>query len=351
MFEKVNTAVIGGGTHGEWSHINPLLKLPDHCNLTMIAENRPERRNELRRRGDLQQVELVDGWEKVLENQEVEAVVVATGDELHIPIAHAAIHAGMHILGEKPLATNREEYEELKELLRIAKANNRVFMPCNPKEFAGPWERLNAFVRDRQQLETLGGFIKGGVGDFGRVLALISSSHYTGPDTKKAGMHGSMAEDKLNHDVMSLLRMVDGIEAFESASMLINTDRRYSATLTTSSGVELHSRVRRTMKRPPKGERGIYREMALVEFEEGSLALDALAATLTLTYRNRQPLTITSDDFKTTYDKMFAASNRHFLECVRDPSKQEITDHMKLLSTIAAIAIVEAGTKTIPIRV
>jgi predicted dehydrogenase len=52
-------------------------------------------------------------------HSDVEAVILAVPDRLHVPLAHAAIEAGKHVLVEKPVATSVGDAESLSEgLLR-----------------------------------------------------------------------------------------------------------------------------------------------------------------------------------------------------------------------------------------
>ncbi|MGK3945125.1 Gfo/Idh/MocA family protein [Streptomyces sp. RP5T] len=54
--------------------------------------------------------------EEMLDDDAVEAVIVAVPDRLHLPLASQALHAGKHVLVEKPLAGTVEEAEQLQQL-------------------------------------------------------------------------------------------------------------------------------------------------------------------------------------------------------------------------------------------
>lgn len=53
-------------------------------------------------------------YDAMLADPEVEAVIIATADALHVPAARRALGAGKHVLCEKPLATAVEEAESLR---------------------------------------------------------------------------------------------------------------------------------------------------------------------------------------------------------------------------------------------
>lgn len=72
--------------------------------------------------------------EQMLDDPQVEAVIVATADQFHVPLCLQAISAGKPVLVEKPLGVNIEECEQLKAAAAKSKAaiqigNNRRFDP------------------------------------------------------------------------------------------------------------------------------------------------------------------------------------------------------------------------------
>lgn len=64
-------------------------------------------------------------FEEVLADEGVEAVAIATPASTHAPIGRAALHAGRHVLLEKPLAASTEEAAEL---VRLADEYGRTLM-------------------------------------------------------------------------------------------------------------------------------------------------------------------------------------------------------------------------------
>lgn len=70
----------------------------------------------------------------MLADPQVEAVIVAVADQFHVPRAAQALHAGKHVLVEKPLGVAVEECEELQHLaagmgLVAQVGNNKRFDP------------------------------------------------------------------------------------------------------------------------------------------------------------------------------------------------------------------------------
>jgi predicted dehydrogenase len=71
---------------------------------------------------------------RMLADPQVEAVLVATADQYHVPLTLQALAAGKHVLVEKPLGVSIEECEELRRRVRQAGlvlqvGNNRRFDP------------------------------------------------------------------------------------------------------------------------------------------------------------------------------------------------------------------------------
>jgi predicted dehydrogenase len=60
-------------------------------------------------------------FDELLVDPEVQSIHLATPNRLHYPMAKAALHAGKHVLCEKPLAMTSAESAELVELARGAK--------------------------------------------------------------------------------------------------------------------------------------------------------------------------------------------------------------------------------------
>ena len=55
------------------------------------------------------------GWERVVEREDIDAVLICTPPKTHFPIATAAMRSGKRVLCEKPLAMNSREAKEMLE--------------------------------------------------------------------------------------------------------------------------------------------------------------------------------------------------------------------------------------------
>ena len=83
-------------------------------------------------------------YHELLANPELEAVIVATPDQLHKDICIAAANAGKHILVEKPIASTIEDGEEM---IAVAKENNVKLMVGFTLRFVPHYVQAREIIR------------------------------------------------------------------------------------------------------------------------------------------------------------------------------------------------------------
>jgi len=93
-------------------------------------------------------------WDEMLERETLDAAVVAVPTRFHLPAGLAALEHGLHVLIEKPIATNLDEG---RRLVAAAARSNRVFA-------VGHIERFNPAVRELQR--------RVAAGEIGRIFQL-----------------------------------------------------------------------------------------------------------------------------------------------------------------------------------
>jgi len=102
--ERVRVAVIGvggqGGNHAEW------WSDMDDCELVAVCDVDPEHRNEVAEDTDSKPVE---DYRRIMDDDSIDAVSIATPDHWHTPVALAALMAGKHVYVEKPCCHNIRE--------------------------------------------------------------------------------------------------------------------------------------------------------------------------------------------------------------------------------------------------
>ena len=115
---KKNVVVVGYGTMGEW-HAKRAMNsdVVDLIGIYDIDEKRVERANE---RG----IYTYPSFEAVLNDGKVDAIVIATPNDLHKPLAVEAMKNGKHVISEKPASVSSAD---LTEMIEASKKYGRVF--------------------------------------------------------------------------------------------------------------------------------------------------------------------------------------------------------------------------------
>lgn len=112
MAEKVRVGIISTSW---WAEMMLLPSLKSHASAEVVAicgRNR-ERANEIAKNYDIPEV--FSDYKEMIDKGALQAVVVASPDDLHYSMTMYALEAGLHILGEKPLAMNAKQAREMYE--------------------------------------------------------------------------------------------------------------------------------------------------------------------------------------------------------------------------------------------
>src|SRR5262249_2716093 len=126
VFAVVGVKGMGGG------HLHDLMGKGDEAKDNLSKDNiavgaicdvwEKARRNG-QKTGKLSDDQVYTDYRKMLENKDIDAVVVATPDHTHAPIAIAAMEAGKHVYIQKPMTRTVEEAFKVHE---VAKRTKRV---------------------------------------------------------------------------------------------------------------------------------------------------------------------------------------------------------------------------------
>lgn len=105
----IRTAIAGFGLSGRIFHA-PFLAADPRYTLARVYERASGHARE-----EYPDVEIVHTFEELL-TDDIELVIVATPNQLHVPMARQALAAGKHVVVEKPLAASSQEALELARL-------------------------------------------------------------------------------------------------------------------------------------------------------------------------------------------------------------------------------------------
>jgi predicted dehydrogenase len=139
--QPLGVAVVGCGYWGV-NYIRILSELPD-VRLAAACEPRRERLDEIGRR--FPEAHGVSSIEALLERDDVDAIVVATGASTHYEVTRRCLEAGKHVLVEKPLAT---DVASGAELVRVADDLGLVLMVGHTFVYNPAVARIKAYVDD-----------------------------------------------------------------------------------------------------------------------------------------------------------------------------------------------------------
>ena len=124
MPERVRVGVIGTSWYADMMHL-PNLKSHPRAELAAICGRNRERAEEMARKYEIPRV--FTDYRELIEEGDLDAVVVATPDDLHHPMTMAALDAGLHVLCEKPMALNAGQAGEMYDKAEAAGVKHMVF--------------------------------------------------------------------------------------------------------------------------------------------------------------------------------------------------------------------------------
>lgn len=130
MSSKVRIAIIGAGLVSDFHHV-PGIKLDSRCELAAVCD--PNAALLEQRKQEWGPAKYTTSYEEIAADRNIDAVIIATPNFTHQPIALACISAGQHVMCEKPLGVS---YEEARTMYQAAKAKNVLHMTAFTYRFA-----------------------------------------------------------------------------------------------------------------------------------------------------------------------------------------------------------------------
>ena len=130
MSAPLRVAVVGLGYWGP-NLLRNLVEL-DEAEVVTICDQRPERLEHFKRRYPF--VETTASYLEVVDDDRIDAVVIATPVSTHFDLASKALQFGKHVFVEKPLAASSDEAAELVRLAAQGRprAHARPHVPLQP---------------------------------------------------------------------------------------------------------------------------------------------------------------------------------------------------------------------------
>lgn len=139
---RLRVGVLGCGPIAQFAHFDACRKARN-ADLYAICDLAPDL---LARMAAMHEPQRTYGQlEDLLADPEVEAVIVATADQFHVPLCRQVLAAGKHVLVEKPLGVSIEECEALRAHCQTA---GRVLQVGNNRRFDPGIAFARKFIRD-----------------------------------------------------------------------------------------------------------------------------------------------------------------------------------------------------------
>ncbi len=119
--ESIGVALVGLGYYA--THLlAPGLQQTRHCHLAGIVTGSPEKIPEWQRKHGIPDANVYsyDDFDRIADNPDIQAVYIATPNDLHKPLTLRAAAAGKHVWCEKPMAMNAAEAQDMVDACRKA---------------------------------------------------------------------------------------------------------------------------------------------------------------------------------------------------------------------------------------
>jgi UDP-N-acetylglucosamine 3-dehydrogenase len=230
--EKLRVAVIGCGSIAQHRHL-PEYQSNNNVELIAVCDSNEERAQAV---AEKYGVKAYTNYEEVISSGLVDAVSVCTPNYLHAPISIAALHAGLHVLCEKPMATSKQEAEEM---IAAANESGKKLMIAHNQRFVPSHQRARKLIES---------------GEIGKIYSFRTAFGHGGPEgwsvegkegwffQKEKAFVGAMGD--LGVHKTDLLRYVLGEEITEvgafvetSAKDFADVDDNAVCVLKTESGI------------------------------------------------------------------------------------------------------------------
>ena len=140
MTSPVRIAVIGAGAVSDYHHV-PGINIDPRAELVAICD--PNETLLDQRRSEWNVDKITTDYEQIAADADIDAVIIATPNFTHKPIALACAAAGKHIMCEKPLGLN---FAESAEMYRAARDNNVRHMTAFTYRFAPSMRYLKHLI-------------------------------------------------------------------------------------------------------------------------------------------------------------------------------------------------------------
>lgn len=140
MSSKVKIAIIGAGAVSDYHHV-PGIRLDPRAELVAACD--PNDELLAKRLKDWGPIRTTTSYEQIAADPQIDAVIIATPNDTHLPIALACISGGKHVMCEKPLGLN---FDESRQMYLAAREKNVRHMTAFTYRFAPSMRYLKHLI-------------------------------------------------------------------------------------------------------------------------------------------------------------------------------------------------------------
>jgi len=144
MSEPIKIGLIGCGRAAERYYLPALGRHAAKARLVAVADPRPERA--LLAASFVPDCVTFDSVETLLQKAHIDAAIVTSSPETHVPITIKALQAGLAVLVEKPLGTSSEQVRDLEEW--TSRSRGIVMVGFNQRHWE-PIQQLERILRQK----------------------------------------------------------------------------------------------------------------------------------------------------------------------------------------------------------
>ncbi|MBC7005072.1 oxidoreductase [Photobacterium sp. BZF1] len=137
--QPIKTAIVGFGISGQCFQV-PIIEYCDELKLTAVVSSDKQKVI-----AQLPNVTVYSQIETMLDDPDIELVIIATPNHLHIPQAKLALQAGKHVVIEKPFCISAEEG---KALMDVAQQAGKTLSVYQSRRFDGDFRTIEKLTAD-----------------------------------------------------------------------------------------------------------------------------------------------------------------------------------------------------------
>ncbi|MFD2831573.1 Gfo/Idh/MocA family protein [Corticicoccus populi] len=156
----LKVGVIGCGSIAKYRHLIEYSQNSE-VEITAVCDIVKERAESA---ADTYDAEVFTDYKDMLESTDIDAVSVCLPNYLHAPVSIDALNSGKHVLCEKPMATSKEEAEEM---IQTANKNNKKLMIGHNQRFVPSHQKARDLIAS---------------GAIGRVYSFRTTFGHGGPE-------------------------------------------------------------------------------------------------------------------------------------------------------------------------